>query len=340
MVNIAFRINSISSSNLRSILIASAIKESNQDAQVFFLTSSTNEAKKILSDYRFDFSPFPPITSVYEDIEATIESIDTLKIDILVVDNPQANEKYLQSIKEKVKFLALIDDHCKLAKYPCDLVINPNVFAHTFDYPVSADFPLFLGSEFFSLSNIFDDFSDYKRENPDSAKRLMVYLGSKDRNGITLNIVSALASIKENFTATLVLDKDFSRGSDLAAIIGLDDRFVIINDSNEVKKKMAMCDLAIIGSCDIFYEFAFFKVPCINVLLSENDLVLSNYLSQNSFTIQSSTSIEDLKRTISSLINDKLSRDRLSLRLEELIDGLGRFRVAQEIIRVYTEKIK
>ncbi len=337
MPNIAFRVSN--TPIYRTILIAQAIIESDSEYKIFFLCSDAAN-KNIVDQSGFHFVSLPPITSNYEDLEETSTLLSTLAIDILIIDNPQVDSKYLKSISDKAKFLVLIDDLCKLSKYQADLIINPNVYSIDFDYNTPQETKILLGSEFFVLPKVFDDFSDYTRENPSVAKKILVYLGSKDKDGVTINVVTALKQIKENFSATLVLDRSFDKGQKLAEVIGLDDRFVIINENDEIKKKISFCDLGIIGSCDLFYEFAFFRIPCISLLVNDNQKTLSSALASYSFTYASTTSIDSLTRTISTLMNDKIARDRLSNRLEELIDGLGRFRVAEEIISAYKGKYK
>ncbi|MGV8085049.1 MAG: hypothetical protein ACP5N9_02225 [Candidatus Bilamarchaeum sp.] len=344
MVKIAFRLNAnavCGTKHLnRCLAIASAFAETNPESSIFFLTSSSDEYQEIIHSSRFSFVSLGPAVSSYEDSEVTTTAIEEREIDILIVDLPNLSESYLKSIKPKVKLLSVIDEKCSLSNYPVDILINPSIYAHTLDYNIPSSAQLLLGTEFFPLPKIFDDFIDQKYEVSDSVKKILVYLQSQDNRSALLNIISGLRQIKDIFTANIILDKNFSKGAELAALIGLDDRFVIITDSIDVKKKIALTDLAIISPCEIFYEFAFFKVPCISVLVSDSDLIMSNHLSQYSFTAQSNYSPNEIQRNVSTLISNKDIRRRMSMRLEELVDGLGRFRVADELLKAYNEKVK
>ena len=71
----------------------------------------------------------------------------------------------------------------------------------------------------------------------------------------------------------------------------------------------------------------FFKIPSV-VIGSGAD---ADYAGRNGLVLQ--VALDDACRQIASLINDKSARDRMSARMEDLVDGLGRFRLAEAILK-------
>lgn len=344
MVKIGFRVNAnfkTSSGHLqRCLTLASGLIESEPSCEIFFLMPSSEYNSKI-TEAGFIHINLGSLSTTYENFEATNEAIKQNRLEILVVDSYDIDEYFLKSLKKEI-FLVVIDDFIHLKTYPSNILLNLNAYAHTLPYHYDENTLLLLGTEFVQIRQEFDQYEDFQRKNPDEAKHILVSFGGSDVKGATLLVVKALKSITNHFSATIVIGKTFKNSEALAKEIGLDSRFTVLQDVTDISKKMAMCDLAISSPSTTFYELAFFRIPTIIIVQADNQELIADYAGKNGLAI----SVGDIKnvdptllaKTISDLISNKPERDRISARLDGLVDSLGRFRVAEEILKRYKEK--
>jgi hypothetical protein len=102
---------------------------------------------------------------------------------------------------------------------------------------------------------------------------------------------------------------------------------------------MAGADLAIVPPDMIFHELMMLRVP--TALIADSDATgqqpLGEYAGMNGFGLylgEAGSMAADSGRMIGQFISDMEARQRMSLRVAELVDGLGRFRLADELLRL------
>ncbi|MFH1520723.1 MAG: hypothetical protein ABID61_03700 [Candidatus Micrarchaeota archaeon] len=342
MVKIGFRVNfKTGSDNIqRCLTIASGLLETDPACEIFFFTSSSGSHNdKIINAGGTPFD-FGPINTPSEDLEATEDAIKRYGIEILLLDSYSINEHYLKSIKPKVKLLVVLDDYPHLQNYHSNILINPNLYAHLLQYTHDDDTELLFGTEFFPLEKEFDQYTDFEHTNSDEVKHILVMFEGNDSKSTSILTVKALKTLQNHFSVTIIIDKLFKNSEALAKEIGLDSRFIVLQDVKEIAKKMASCDLAISNPGSKFYEFAFFKIPTVFISYANYRPIFSDYTSKNGLTIllNGDESAESLGNQLGQFISDKNERIRLSARMDDLVDGLGRFRIADEILKMYKEK--
>jgi spore coat polysaccharide biosynthesis predicted glycosyltransferase SpsG len=198
---------------------------------------------------------------------------------------------------------------------------------------------LFLGTEFTPIPREFDEFQDSPRDNPEKVKRISIWFPGSDRKGATLDAVRAMKSMNGKFVADVFVSKDFVKGEELATEIGLDDRFVFMNDSPVKARRMMAADFAITSPDASFHELMMLRVPC--ALISSPEVpeqqALGEYAGMNGFALylgEAGSIGKESEQSVARLLSDKEGRQRMSIRVGELVDGLGRFRLADELLRL------
>ncbi|VVC04511.1 UDP-N-acetylglucosamine--N-acetylmuramyl-(pentapeptide) pyrophosphoryl-undecaprenol N-acetylglucosamine transferase [Candidatus Bilamarchaeum dharawalense] len=345
MVRIGFRLNAnfkTGSGHLqRCLALASGLKETNSDCEIFFLTSSSSDYKDKIIDPGFVFVDLGPVSTTHENLEATKDAIKHHELKILVVDSYEIDENFMKTLKKEI-LLVVFDDFIHLKSYHSHILVNPTAYAHTLPYQCDEDTKLFLGTEFVQIRKEFDQYEDFERQNPEQAKHVLVSFGGSDPKGATLLTVKALKSLPNPFSVSVVVGKTFKNSEALAKEIGLDSRFIVLQDISDISKKMAMCDLAIVSPSTTFYELAFFRIPTILIVQADNQEMVADYAGKNELAISLGDirhiNYDLLANTISALIQNRAERDRMSARLDDMVDGLGRFRLAEEILKLYKEK--
>jgi spore coat polysaccharide biosynthesis predicted glycosyltransferase SpsG len=243
-----------------------------------------------------------------------------------VLDRPSADEDFLKALHAKTK-LVVFDDSMHLKSYRAHAIINPGLHAHLLEYPADGHAGLFLGTEFAPLPPEFDGFQDFRCSNPGRARHILAYFRGRDR---CVEAVRLLKSVAGQFSATLI-STDLSRGEELAQEIGIDPRFVVLREGG-IGRRLSSCDLALTGP-ESLCEPALFALP--TALIGESPV--SDYAAKNGLALSlgPADSLDGgCAVQLEALLSDKPARDRMSARLSELVDGLGRFRLAEGLLGV------
>jgi len=337
MIKITFRVHAshgASSRLLRSLALATGFRESDPTCTVDFLLSGTESACAAVRKEGHPCRHLGNGLFPSWNLEATESALGEPAPEMLVVDDSNIDERFLSELGEKT-FVALMDDHLELEDYPTGAIVNPNINAHTRTYPAVDSAALLLGTEFVALSQEFDGYQEFRRENPERARRIFMSFPGPDTEGSTLAAVRALKSISERFLAEVAVDDDFSHGEALAREIGLDDRFMVVNGEAGRARRMAAADMAICAPGIPFYESMLFRLPCVLVFGGEGCVNVAEYAGMNGFAVylgESAALDGRAAKLLQGMLLDKAARDRMSARISDLVDGLGRFRLADELL--------
>jgi spore coat polysaccharide biosynthesis predicted glycosyltransferase SpsG len=345
---IAFRVDTNphrSPSRLRrSLALASGFRETLPEAEITFLLSGPESSIDEVKAQGYGCRHLGQSSMPSWNAEATAEALDELKADALVVDDEGIDERYLREMRQKA-FVFAFDDSNALQNFQSNALINPNIDAHMREY--KSEGPLFLGTEFSPIGREFDEFQDAHNEQPQKARRIFVHFPGSDRKGATLDAVRMLKAVKESFIADVFVGRDFSRGEELAGEIGLDDRFVFMNEGPARPRRMSDSDLAIVPPDTTFHEMMMLGVPC--CLISQPECpgqdAIAEYAGMQGFALYLGQSgaigggDSERPRILSAMISDLEGRKRMALRSGGLVDGLGRFRLATELLRVARREI-
>ncbi len=335
MVRIAIRVDGNQDEGWRlerCLAIAAGVMETGGENEVIFLSSGGNTS--IIEKRGFSWKEIENSNVAELDCEATALAVEQENTDILLVDSRNINEHYLEKLGEKVRKLAVIDDLMSLKSYPADILINPAINAHLLPYESEGE--LLLGTEFALLAEEFDQYQEFKRQTEEKAGRIVVHFRGTDFRRGTIAAVAALKSVQENFSCTIITGMGFKGGEELAREIGLDGRFIVIGDESSLPRKLAAADMAVVSPASLS-ELLFFKLPCI--LMAEEDCQADaiGYMARNGMAVSGGNANESdiprLKDKIKQLMGSKAERKRMSARMEDLVDGLGRFRIAEELLR-------
>ena len=304
----------------RSLALAQALAELEPSSEITLLTSGCPETREGgIRQLNIGAAGLPPAW----DLDATEEAIE--RADILVLDNAP-DEKFQKALRRKAGLLVVVEDHPHGGAYAADCIVNPNVNAHIFEYAGSGAETL-LGTEFFALPRAFDEFQDFRPEVPEKCRKIALHLG-QDRKGASVSLVRKLKKARGGFIATICILPDSPNGQALASEIGLDSRFIVAGAD---PRRMAQAEVAV-GSESTFNELLLFRVP---TLLPPGS-PLSDYAAKAGMcAILSEDRPED---DILSLMADKGPRERMSARMSELGDGLGRYRLAEELLKMHGGK--
>jgi len=345
MVKIAFRVDANPKEGFdhldRCLALASGLIDTDPTSEILFICGNSTDHVNRIADSGFKHKDLGTNTWLEDDLASTEEATKSFEPDLLIIDK-EVDEAYLSSLKKISPLFAILDDGMHLKRYDADIIINPNVHAHLLDYPCKEETDLLLGAEYSLLPKEFDIYQDFQRTNPDRAKQILISFEDGDPRSVSLDIVRALKPINENFHATVVVGRDFSKGEELGVEIGLDPRFIVIQSMSDLPKRMASADLAITDSGNSFHGSIFFRLPAMLVNYRPKDAAITEFISMNGLGIPlgeaNRIDHDFIAKSIKKIIEDKPERDRISGRMTDMIDGLGRFRLADALIKKIKER--
>jgi len=325
----------------RCLALAQGLSDTAPDCEILFISGNSSDYIKRISEAGFNNKDLGTMTWLEDDLDQSKAAIEEFAPDLVILDK-NVDEKSILTLKKSAPSLAVIDDSMNLKKYDADIIINPNVHAHLLDYPCKSETILFLGTEYSILPKDFDPYQDFQRSNPDKAKRILITFEDGDPRSVSLDIVRAIKPIDDSFLATVVVGRDFQKGEELSQEIGLDPRFLVIQSMSDLPRRMASADLAITDTGNSFHGSIFFRLPAMLVNYRPKCAPITEFSSLNGLGVPlgeaGSINHRFVADSINKLINDQGERNRISGRMNELVDGLGRFRLADEILGILKNK--
>ena len=334
MEKIAFRVDCTDIRRLsRCISLAQAILEEEPSCKAVFLSSPAKIGEEMLRSAGMEIVHTQGFGAW--ELEATMEELDKAPADMVVVDLAHADEAYLSKLHERA-CVAVFDGLASLKGYDCDAVINPRVDAHMVGYPEKCGAELLLGTDFAILPASLDEYQEEERGSPERAKKVLICFGD-DHRGMTIPAVRSLRSMPEGFTAMVANGPGFSKGEALAAEIGLDPRFMTVQDP-EPSRRFHWADISI-SDPTYLPEILFFAMP--SILLSSSEDAEAAYAARSGMAQSMPGYPPDARsiaRAASAMMSDREMRSRMSGRMAELVDGLGRYRLASELLRILRER--
>jgi len=319
---------------MRCLSIANAVKKRGGD--VTFIVADTR-MESMLSEQGFDYIC---LDSVWNDIEIEIESMMSLiksyGIEMLLIDSYYATPKYLQKLKD-LTYLMYIDD-LNLFHYSCDMLINYNIYAHTFNYP--KDYPntkLLLGCRYAPLREEFQNIK--KREISTTAKSVLITAGGVD----SLNAAGKIIEMAKETSELKDLKYHIIAGQlnpHIAHLTQLQHKYDCVTIHRNVRNMahlMLECDIAVSAGGSTLYELCACGIPTVAFLLADNQRSavekFGNGYMLNAGDIRERPELVLTKilNGISELVFDLDLRYELSKKTQELIDGQGAMRIVNSL---------
>jgi UDP-2,4-diacetamido-2,4,6-trideoxy-beta-L-altropyranose hydrolase len=297
---------------MRTLVLA---KELSVNNEIFYICKNNVENKAGISEIQK--SGF----KVYTFKRDILEILSNLDIDILITDSYDVDENYFISTKKFSKYTAYIDD-VNSFDYPVDLIINQNINAVEFDYRQKYKL---LGLKYLMLRDEFRNLP--ARHIHGNVKDIMITMGASDPVEFTGVIVNWIKNLKFNFH---VIIGPLFKSARYFENINIDNTVFYFHA--KMSDVMQKCDLAISASGSSIYEFLACGVPCLSVVIANNQFGISKKLSDinlvESLGWYGSLNESEFKNKLIALCNNYDLRQQRSIKGQKLIDGFGAGRIA------------
>lgn len=281
-MNILFRADSSSKIGnghiMRDLVLAKQYSESN----IFFATQNLdgNINQKIIE------AGYKVIDLKSNHKEELLETLDTLNIDLLVVDNYKIDYNYETYLKENsnVKILVLDDTY---EKHNCDILLNHNISADKRRYIglLPKDCELRCGSKYTLLRDEFIiEKSKFQIKKLRRDKTIFIAMGGSDHSNITLKILKAIPTAYHVDIATSSTNKNLKS---LQGFIKRKKKCSLYIDSNNIAKIMYKSDMAIVSPSVVSHEVLYMGLPFISILTGNDQKdIFKYYTAQKMITMK------------------------------------------------------
>lgn len=272
-----------------------------------------------------------------DDAKVTAQIANKNKIPWIVVDGYHFGADYQKILKNYNCKILFLDDFGHTDYYYADIVLNQNVSADISCYQNYEQYTRFLlGTNYVLLRREFLKWSDWYRDIPDVARKILITFGGSDPDNITLKVIEVIKTIDLGGLEIIAVIGGTNPHFDLIHKLVKDHTDIkLIRNTENMPELMAWADIAISAGGSTYWELAFMGLPSIIVpiagnqkpnaaLLKEKDLVKCIEIDE----------IFDSDATAKKIMDLLMSRDErfsLSHKMRALIDGRGSFRVVLQI---------
>jgi len=249
------------------------------------------------------------------DAEQTRDALQGLVVDWIVVDHYAIDANWERAMRPSCKRLMVIDDLADRL-HDCDLLLDQNLGHTVEEYAglVPKACRLLVGSKYAMLRPEFAqlrEFSLKRRANP-SLDHILITMGGVDQNNATGQVLEALKSstLPENCRITVVMGPHAPWLNEVAKIAAAMPWEVDVKVSvNNMAKLMADSDLAIGAAGSTAWERCCLGLPCVTLVLADNQSEIASALSDVGATIKLEDTVGahfgiELNRIISDISNN------------------------------------
>lgn len=282
----------------------------------------------------------------YDDMEAELPLLTailgkdggTQKPKILV-DSYFVTPHYLEKLQLFAKVI-LMDDE-KKAVYPCDGLVNYNIFGKTLGY--ERDYPaqtrLFLGCTYMPLRKQFRDCSYEVR---DRVEHILFTTGGGDSMHIALRLVNRLVqkgkADGEGPCLHIVCGPYHPDTGELDRLAAEHGLLQIHKNVTHMSELMRGCDLAVSAAGSTLYELCSVGVPTVGFYFVENQrrnletfAGLTPVRNAGDFSAEPEKVLDLIEKEVEALCREKTLREEISRAMRIIVDGGGADRLAEGI---------
>ncbi len=335
---------------MRCLTIAEALRERGED--VLFLTAD-DKPVKLIEDRGFAVKI---LFTYYDEMEVELPQLMALfmgttggegvELPRILVDSYFVTEFYLKNLRLSATVI-LMDDE-KRAVYPCDGLVNYNIYGKTLgyeqDYP--ADTRLFLGCEYMPLRKQFRNTEYEVRER---VEHILVTTGGGDSCHMALTLAERVVKLPKEKAQDLVwhiVCGPYCLDTDRLEMLAEKNRRLQIHknvtDMSEIMKK---CDIAVSAAGSTLYELCSVGVPTVGFYFAENQRrnmesfgKLTPVLNAGDFSIYPEKVLDFMEKEVEVLCGSRELRQKISFAMRHIVDGQGADRLAEELGELFGKR--
>lgn len=335
---------------MRCLTIAQALRR--QGAEVLFITADA-QAASVIEERGFAAKI---LFTRYDKMEVELPQLMTLLMEHtksggagapkLLIDSYFVTAFYLKNLQLAAKVI-LMDDE-KRAAYPCDGLVNYNIYGKTLGY--ESEYPketkLFLGCQYAPLREAFQNGGYEVRE---MAEHILFTAGGGDACHVALKMAKRLEkkalseSDRENGRISpiwhIICGPFCSDTEELERLAAGNERLRIHKNVTDMSGLMRSCDIAVSAAGSTLYELCGIGVPAVGFYFAENQRRNMETFAEQTpiknagdFSLEPEKVCELIEKEVETLCREKTLREKISQSMKTIVDGKGADRLAEGLL--------
>lgn len=258
-----------------------------------------------------------------EDASETLNKIESLQIDLIVVDHYAIDEKWEKVIYKHVKKIIVIDDLANRV-HACDILLDQNYYIdmnERYKALVPSKTTTCLGPNYSLLRDEF-----FKTYSKNKTNTIFVFFGAADLTNETLKTINALKEIQPVFQFNMIVvtgkinpHKEIIEKK--CAKLDYCEYFCQVNNMAEL---MAKCTLSITAGGTITWEKAMVDLPGIVISVADNQVELSTALALKNCIkyLGDGASVDEgvVKEAVIDLLGNPLKMEQLIQNMKQVLN--------------------
>lgn len=284
------------------------------------------------------------LSAEYDDMEAELPQLTALfsqdggaEKNRILVDSYFVTPYYLERLRSFAKVI-LMDDEKKTV-YPCDGLVNYNIFGKTLGY--ERDYPaqtrLFLGCTYMPLR---EQFRGCSYEVRDQAKHILFATGGGDSLHIAMHMVKRLLRKGkldgEGPIWHIVCGPYHPDTGELENLAAGHALLRIHKNVTHMSELMRECDIAVSAAGSTMYELCSVGLPTVGFYFVENQRRNMEAFAERTpiknagdFAKEPENVLAAIEKEVDRLCGEKTLREEISRKMKEVVDGRGADRLAE-----------
>ncbi len=321
---------------MRCLAIAQAWQDRGGRA-IFFMAKSTPAINERLSGEGCEIVANAAEIGGATDARITVETCRKLASDWLILDGYCFDSQYEARVCEAGPKVLYVEDW-GMDRTDANIVLNPNLTARESQYTHRPGSVRLLGTRYALLRREFRNWTNWHREIPASARKVLVTLGGSTPEHVAVRILEALTMLKNEIEQVFfVMGASSREHSSLArAAAPLDKRVTFQRAATDMATLMAQADIAIAAAGSTCWEMCFMGLPSLIMDVADNQTAEAMELDRqgcakylgNANTFRAET----LASELSTMLGSEKMRSQMSSRCRSLVDGRGAERVVSAML--------
>jgi len=272
-----------------------------------------------------------------KDVLETVQAIDNVSPDWLVVDHYAIGEQWESKIRKLLPDtkILVIDDLAD-RKHNCEILIDQTFARDAADYKplVGLQARLLLGTRFALLRPEFRKIREgaaHAKYEPGVVRHILVTLGGGDISKPLTVIGEALLKLSKthDFSATVFYGK--THKSLLEPYDKMGSRIKLLEYSDDMANEMAKADFAIGAGGGTSWERCCVGLPTLVLTLADNQREIARILTETGAGVSVDLAVDDVHDAAKTLLDQPSLLLQMGQKARALCDGRGVSRVMREI---------
>ena len=259
--------------------------------------------------------------------------------ELVIVDSYCISEQYMRNLSRKVKTVYI--DDLNAGTWDVDYLINYNVFGTKINYTNYADTrtKLILGMSYAPLREEFCNIGEHIIKGVND---VLVSAGGADPEKVTENIMLNTCPKWKGICFHFVVGALNPRIDDIRTLANNTENVVLHINEKDMAGLMRKCDMAVSAAGSTLYELCACGTPTICYTLADNQLLLADGFAEKGVMAYAGDCrgngrfFDEIGNKLTELINDSNVREKLSKKMQSLVDGKGAERIVESLgVRCY-----